>query len=117
MWLFPELFHSFVCFQPVPYRTGEPFLPSDLQKTGRRKLKFAENLQNQKWGILGLKAFVLPDEGLGKCAEKMESLEMESYLDWPSQGPGFLINEKQCKAIKALLIKKNEGAEEVQISE
>lgn len=39
------------------------------------------------------------------------------YLDWPSQGPGFLINEKQCKAIKALLIKKNEGAEEVQISE
>lgn len=32
------------------------------------------------------------------------------------KGSGFLINEKLRRAIKALLIKKNEGAEEVQIS-
>lgn len=33
----------------------------------------------------------------------------------PDEGSGFLINEKQCRAIKALLIKKTEGGEEVQI--
>jgi len=38
------------------------------------------------------------------------------YLDWPMQGLGFLINEKQCRAIKAKLIKTDEGTEEVQIS-
>lgn len=32
------------------------------------------------------------------------------------KGSGFLIDEKQRRAIKALLIKKNEGVKEVQIS-
>ena len=63
---------------------------------------------------MGLKASVLPDDVLGECAEKNGKFAIT--LLGQDRGSGFLINEKQCRAIKALLIKINEGAEEVQIS-
>lgn len=56
---------------------------------------------------------MLLDDVLGTCAEKMGSFAI--ILISPDAGSGFLVNEKQYRAMKVLFMK-NEATEEVQIS-